>query len=210
VTHVGVDEAGKGPVLGAMVVAAVRGDPNQLPPVDDSKALSAERRATLAPAIRETTDTSVVAVPPALIDRPATDMNALGVAAHGAAAGGVARTGDRVVCDAADTDAERFARRVEAACHVDVAVEAAHGADGSDPLVAAASILAKVERDAHVDRLAAEYGPCGSGYPSDPDTRRFLDGWIRAHGGLPACARRSWATSRAALAAAAQSSLDGF
>jgi len=210
VTHVGVDEAGKGPVLGAMVVAAVRGDPDRLPSVDDSKALPADRRAVLAPAIREVADASVVAVPPRLIDRPATDMNALGVAAHGAAASSVARAGDRVVCDAADTDAERFARRVDGACHVDAAVEAEHGADEGDPLVAAASILAKVERDAHVDRLAVEYGPCGSGYPSDPNTRRFLDGWVRAHGDLPACARRSWETSRAALAAAAQSSLDRF
>jgi ribonuclease HII len=210
VTYVGVDEAGKGPVLGAMVVAAVRGEPDALPPVDDSKALSGDRRAALAPAIREAADTSVVAVQPKLIDRPATDMNGLGVAAHGAAAGSVARGGDRVVCDAADPDTERFARRVDAACHIDVDVEAAHRADESDPLVAAASILAKVERDAHVDRLAAAYGPCGSGYPSDPDTQRFLDGWVRAHGELPDCARRSWETSRAALADAEQSVLAGY
>lgn len=209
-THVGCDEAGKGPVLGAMVVAAVRGDPADLPPVDDSKALSPARRTHLAPEIRAVADTTVVAVPPRLIDRPATDMNGLGAGAHGAAIGGVARPGDRVVCDAADTDVERFARRVADGCSVDVDIDAAHGADERDPLVAAASVVAKVERDAHVDRLAARYGPCGSGYPGDPDTRRFLHGWVRAHGDLPDCARTSWETSRSALATAEQSALDGF
>ncbi|MUV90133.1 ribonuclease HII, partial [Halapricum sp. CBA1109] len=45
----GVDEAGKGPVLGSMFAAAVRADPADLPAdVGDSKTIDAERREELA------------------------------------------------------------------------------------------------------------------------------------------------------------------
>jgi ribonuclease HII len=76
--------------------------------------------------------------------------------------------------------------------------------------VAAASIVAKVERDRHVDDLRAEYGEVGSGYPSDPTTRTFLRDYVRDHGELPACARTSWKTCDDVLVAATQSALDEF
>ncbi len=49
-----------------------------------------------------------------------------------------------------------------------------HKADEKYAVVAAASILAKVERDRHVERLRNELGDFGSGYPSDPKTLQFL------------------------------------
>ncbi|ELZ68456.1 ribonuclease HII, partial [Haloferax sp. ATCC BAA-644] len=58
--HIGVDEAGKGPVLGPMVAAAVRGEPDALPDgIADSKRLSPERREELATELRERDDISV-------------------------------------------------------------------------------------------------------------------------------------------------------
>ena len=76
--------------------------------------------------------------------------------------------------------------------------------------MAAASVVAKVERDAAVADIAAEYGDVGSGYPSDPTTRAFLRRYVDEHGRLPECARESWQTSRDVLAAAEQSALDSF
>jgi ribonuclease HII len=76
--------------------------------------------------------------------------------------------------------------------------------------VGAASIIAKVERDTHVDALADEYGDVGSGYPSDPTTREFLASYVAAHDQLPACARSSWSTCEDVLAAAQQSTLGEF
>jgi ribonuclease HII len=209
----GVDEAGKGPVLGPMVAACVAGDPDALPAdVDDSKRLSPGRREGIATAVREHSGlrVGVARVGVDRIDDPGTDMNGLTVDAHARAVtrAGV-DAGERGVCDAADTDPQRFARRV-AAAHGGVKVTAEHGADETYPLVSAASVVAKVERDAAVAALAAEYGAVGSGYPSDPTTREFLREYVREHGSLPACARSSWSTAADVLAAAEQSALDSF
>ncbi|AWB26607.1 ribonuclease HII [Halococcoides cellulosivorans] len=209
--RVGVDEAGKGPVLGSMFAAAVRGTPDGMPAgVDDSKALDHQRRLELAPAIRERASrVAVVEVPVAKIDGD-TDMNTLTVDAHADAVASVASADDRVVHDAADTNAVRFERRVADRLATDCEVRAHHGADADDPLVAAASILAKVRREAHVERLHEEYGDCGSGYPSDPTTRAFLESYVETNEELPACARASWQTSRDVLAAIEQVDLGQF
>jgi ribonuclease HII len=53
-----------------------------------------------------------------------------------------------------------------------------HKADFNHPSVSAASIIAKVIREEEVTKLKAIYGKIGSGYPSDPDTKAFL----REHG----------------------------
>jgi ribonuclease HII len=206
----GVDEAGKGPVLGSMFGACVRGDPTALPDgVADSKRLSATHRERLDAVIRERCAVGVTEISVARIDGDE-DMNTLTVAAHAAAIDTTAHDGDTGLCDAGDTSEARFARRVAAACERDVVVHAEHGADDADPLVAAASIVAKVARDAHVDDLADAYGDVGSGYPSDQRTRTFLREYVRAHDELPACARTSWATCDDVLAAAQQSALDEF
>lgn len=209
--RLGVDEAGKGPVLGSMFAAAVRVEPDGLPEgVADSKRLSPDRRTELAVEIRGVGETAVVEVPVARIDDPESDMNGLTLWAHAEAIDRLAVEGDAVRADAADTDSARFERRLADAVAADADVSAAHRADETDQVVAAASVLAKVARDAHVDTLAAEYGAVGSGYPSDERTREFLRSYVEREGELPACARRSWQTSRDVLAASEQASLDRF
>jgi len=217
--RIGSDEAGKGPVLGPMVAAAVRARPDAIPDgVDDSKRLSVEKRESIAAALRDREDVAigVAIVPTDRIDDPETDMNSLTVAAHADAVAAVATEDDRVVTDAGDVDAARFARKVGDGVAADgppVAVHAEHGADATYPLVAAASIVAKVERDARVEALNAEYpdhAPVGSGYPSDPETRAFLRRYVGETGELPDCARASWSTADDVLAAAEQSSLSEF
>lgn len=215
---VGVDEAGKGPVLGSMFAAAVRWPTDRDPhrSVADSKQLSPELRQSIA-ADLETDDRvaiQIAEVPVSRIDAHDTDMNTLTRGAHAAALSAVAQSGDVVRCDAADVDAERFGQRLQTALQADgvddLDIRAEHRADEHHPVVGAASIIAKVARDTHVDDLAAEYGDIGSGYPSDPATRSFLANYISQHGELPDCARRSWATSRKALAAADQHGLNEF
>ena len=222
--RIGVDEAGKGPVLGPMVVAAVRAAPADLPAgVADSKRLSPARREDLAAALREAADVDVgvAVVSVARIDDPETDMNSLTVSGHAEAVAGVARDGDGngdadiVVADAGDVSEARFGRRVREeveARGADVDVTAEHGADDAHPVVSAASVVAKVERDRRVASLAEDYPgyDVGSGYPSDPTTRAFLREYVRANGALPDCARASWSTCDDVLTAAEQSALDDF
>lgn len=215
---VGVDEAGKGPVLGSMFAAAVRVvDETSLPSdVDDSKRLTAERRERLVDELRSAAELSlaVAEVPVDRIDDPATDMNGLTVAAQVGALSKVARPDDVVRCDASDVDAERFGRRVArrlAASDVEpVDVRAEHRADERHAVVGAASVVAKVARDDHVAALSEAYGDLGSGYPSDPRTAAFLERYVDDHGGLPDCARASWRTSERVLAKAEESGLSGF
>ncbi|MEF8886073.1 MAG: ribonuclease HII [Haloarculaceae archaeon] len=225
----GVDEAGKGPVLGSMFAAAVVADPADLPgDVGDSKGIAPQRRTELAAEVREVaTAVGVAEVTVERIDDGETDMNSLTVAAHTEALAAALDGFDEVpgsdgdgalsgYVDAGDTNAVRFERRVaegladrlSAGAALDVRGE--HGADETYPVVGAASIVAKVERDAHVDRLAEAYGDVGSGYPNDPATTEFLHAYVAEHDALPPCARRSWKTSRDALADAAQSSLGEF
>jgi ribonuclease HII len=208
----GVDEAGKGPVLGSMFAAAVVADPADLPEdVGDSKDIQPARREELAAIIRESaTAVGVAEIPVDRIDADDTDMNTLTVKAHADALSQVASDGLSGYVDAGDTNAVRFERRVTDAVDADVDVRGEHGADETYPIVGAASIVAKVARDTHVAALADRYGDCGSGYPSDPTTREFLESYVADNEELPDCARASWQTSKDVLAAADQAALGDF
>jgi ribonuclease HII len=210
--QLGVDEAGKGPVLGSMFAACVRASAESIPDgVADSKQLSPERRAKLAERIRVQADAvSVAEITVDRIDDPETDMNQLTVEAHVRALSSLARDGSTGYVDAGDTNAVRFERRVGTQLDADIDLQAEHGADETYPIVSAASIVAKVHRDDHVAALADRYGELGSGYPSDETTRRFLRSYVESEGELPDCARESWQTSQDALAALDQSSLSDF
>jgi len=215
--RIGVDEAGKGPVLGPMVAAAIGGEQRELPDgITDSKRLSATTRESLAAELRENPefDIGIGVVSVGEIDDPETDMNRLTVTAQVRAIREIAAAGDQVIVDAGDVSESRFGRRVTegvATEGIDVDVRAEHGADDSDRLVAAGSIIAKVERDRRMNTISTQYDqPVGSGYPSDPTTRAFLAAYIETHSEIPDCARRSWSTCTDLLAAAEQSALEDF
>ena len=66
--------------------------------------------------------------------------------------------------------------------------------DSANVLVAAASILAKSEREKHIKTLKKKYGDFGSGYPSDPKTVSWLIKWKKEKGEWPRIVRKKWAT----------------
>ncbi len=104
---------------------------------------------------------------------------------------------DRAILDAADVDARRFADRVKAASKTEMEVIAEHKADQRHQVVSAASILAKVSRDASIRELEEKMNCIiGSGYPHDQITLNFLRDWVRENRDLPPCARHSWATAQ--------------
>lgn len=206
---IGVDEAGKGAVLGSMFVAAVQLQDgfSRTEELRDSKLLDRAVREELASDLESETRYAVVEIPPDEVDRYVRDggMNDLVVKAHARAVKKLGVEGV-VVADASDVSAERFASRLSRLSGWDEGrVMAEHHADENHGCVAAASILAKVRRDQHVEG----YG-CGSGYPGDPHTQQFLDEYVRRNGCLPPYARSSWKTSQRVLESVDQKGLDEF
>ena len=100
----------------------------------------------------------------------------------------------RVTVDAADVLPGRFRNDIVAHLERPCEVTALHKADRDFPVVSAASIVAKVERDRAVALLRQEYGDFGSGYPSDPLTRTFFVDRMKRGEPLPGYVRRSWKT----------------
>lgn len=198
----GADEAGKGPVVGSMFVAGLVIEEEKLFDlagfgVKDSKLLAPARRETLARKILGiAADHYILEVKPNVIDelRAVMTMNDIMVRSFSHV---LARLhADRAILDAADVDAARFARRVKAASQTTMELIAEHKADQRHSVVSAASILAKVQRDASMRELEeAMHCKIGSGYPHDQDTLDFLQNWVKENRDLPACARHSWATA---------------
>lgn len=211
---IGVDEAGRGPVLGSLFVGAVAvHDRTVLPDgVADSKTLSPDTRSRLAEAIEVSDDitSTVVELTADEIDQSEQSLTELVARGFASAIDQLADEGTRAMVDTGEADTDRFTGRIERYLTTSIEVEAAIGADEFDPLVSAASIVAKEAREAHVAHLASEFGEIGSGYPSDPTTRRFIADYLEDHRELPTCARASWATSQDALAALEQAGLDEF
>ena len=210
----GVDEAGKGPVLGPMLVACVVADEHTLSSlkalgVKDSKRLSPAMRSKLAVRIEQMAEVHLLELLPQDIDymRARITMNLVMV--HCFSELLFRACADVAYVDAADVNEKRFASRLmenisERGCFTEVV--ASHRADAHIPIVSAASIVAKVHRDAAISKLASKYHRrIGSGYPSDPRTVSFIRGWIAENGTVPPCARATWATCARLLKDAAQS-----
>jgi ribonuclease HII len=92
-------------------------------------------------------------------------------------------------------------------------IECAHKADVKYPVVSAASIIAKVTRDAEIEKLKEKLGvDFGSGYPADPKTKKFL----KINHSNPEYKtknrifRETWATYRNAVKAKAQMKLPDY
>lgn len=207
----GIDEAGKGPVLGPMVAAGVLVlDDEDLSSlgIKDSKQLSAKKREIIFEEICASYKTAVVVKSPAEIDARECTMNQFTVLLHAE----VLRTlsPDKVYLDACDVNAERFGVNVLSVSGIDAEVVSEHKADARYAVVGAASIVAKVTRDRIIDELRLEFGEIGSGYPSDAKTVEFLKEYIREHGVPPACARKSWQTVTDILSKSAQKNLFDF
>ena len=207
----GIDEAGKGPVLGPMTAAGVIAEDDSVLSglgIRDSKQLTPKRREQLFDEITSSFEYSVILRTPQDIDSRLGTMNQFTVACHAEVLRNLHP--DKVILDACDVNAKRFGENVLSASGVEAEVISVHKADAKYEVVGAASIVAKVTRDRIIDELKIEFGDIGSGYPSDETTIEFLRGYIRKHGKAPSCARLTWQTTKDLLSSSAQKSLDGF
>jgi len=199
----GVDDAGRGSVLGPLVIAGVlidEKDSSKLVKlgVRDSKLLSPHRREQLAEEIRKMAiQCHVIMLSPAEIDRVVEKGRRLHrlnrLEAQTMAKVIAALKPDVAYVDASDVLADRFGRHIAEDLSFKVKIVSEHKADAKYPVVSAASIIAKVERDRSIEQLRQKCGEeVGSGYVADPATVRFLQKWLEKFGAYPDFVRKSW------------------
>jgi len=198
----GIDDAGRGPVIGPLVIAGILVDEETLPKlinlgVKDSKLLSPKRREQLAVKILKIAKKHhVVKSSPAEIDKVVENgkkLNRLNRLEARMMAEVIRNLQpDVVYVDASDVSAERFKQQIAEEIPFEVQIVSEHKADRRYPVVSAASIIAKVERDKEIAELRGKYGDFGSGYITDSKTVRFLEEWINTHGSYPEFVRKSW------------------
>lgn len=215
---IGVDEAGKGPVIGPMCIAGAVIDESVAAQfktlgVDDSKKLTPKVREVLSEKLEKMCTAYHIKVLSAReIDelRKRMTMNEIMIECFADVLNKLkADKGDACYLDAADVKAERFSANVARKLDGHPLLISEHKADAKYAIVSAASILAKVHRDNEIRKLWKTAGTnFGSGYPSDQKTVAFLDKYAAEHGKLPDYVRQSWKTSENILKK--QVSLDRF
>jgi len=198
----GVDEAGRGCVIGPLVVAgiAVRSENLQLLAelgVKDSKLLTAKKREALYPEIIKLTENHlIIKVPPAQIDKVVRSSRVLHklnrLEAQTMAKIIEALKPDEAYVDAADVLEDRFGYHISECLKCKTKIISQHKADRTFPVVSAASIVAKVERDGEIAKLRLKYGDFGSGYLTDDKTMVFLKKLLDGKGDFPSFVRKSW------------------
>ena len=203
----GVDEAGRGSVMGPLVVGAVYVEDDSVLKeigVRDSKKLTPKSRERMYDQIvTEAADYAIVIASAADIDdrRTRMSLNEVELEMFREAVSKIPVT--RVYADCPDVNEMSFPSALSIRLN-NITVIGRHKADDTYPVVSAASIVAKVTRDRMIEDISREFGvDIGSGYPSDQQTMDFIKGWIKKNGVSPKHTRNSWEPVRKLLSVSA-------
>jgi ribonuclease HII len=219
----GIDDAGRGPIIGPMIMAGVLIDNNQeailkKQKITDSKLLNHKQRINFSKIIvKNSKAQKIITTHPKEIDHtlndPDTNLNKLEAQKSAEIINSLnkGKTRITVIIDCPSTNIPAWRNTVlkYVTTKSNLTVKCEHKADFRHKSVAAASILAKVEREKEVAKLKKEFGDFGSGYPSDPTTKQFLKekGRELANSGI---FRKSWSTWKKLYPDKSQSSLTDF
>ena len=201
----GLDEAGRGPVLGPMVIGGIvipekKEKIVERMGVKDSKKITPKRRAVLSRKLTKMFDYELVEISAREIDL----MRAKGINLNQIekiAMKQIIRKldSDKIIIDALDVKEGRLQEEMQEYAGPNREVLAEHKADENYLAVGAASIIAKYRRDQIIDEINRTYiratknrNGIGSGYPSDPKTKEFLKQYT--YDEMPEFVRRSWGT----------------
>lgn len=195
----GVDEAGRGSMIGPLVVAGVSIKHSKLPQLSklgvyDSKKLSRQLREKLYRKIIKLVDNYVVIkIPPKQIDRAVLKHGLNHLEAIYMAKIIKKLNAECSYVDACDVDAHRFSNKLYDLSKK-TGIRAHHKADSKFVVVSAASIVAKVRRDKAISQINKVH-QVGSGYPSDPKAVEFVRNCV-LRGQIPEFVRKSWSPVR--------------
>ena len=191
----GVDEAGRGSMLGPLVVAGITISKSKIKllkklGVRDSKKLSPAAREYLYKKIIETVDDyHVIRIPPRVIDKSVANHSLNHLEAKYMARVISKLSPSTAFVDSCDVNSIRFGKEISELTS-NTKIRSYHHADSKFVTVSAASILAKVSRDRAIMRLGKNHD-IGSGYPSDPKTKMFVKKSLRRNHDMPFL-RKSW------------------
>jgi ribonuclease HII len=215
----GVDEAGRGPVIGPLVVAGVKFK-NDLKLVEfkvkDSKKISAKRRENLAEKIKQiAAEYEILVISANDIDDMRKVMTLNEIEVHAFSKVIKKLKPDICYVDSADINEKRFSFDIQSNLSFKLDIVSKHKADDIYPIVSAASIIAKTKRDEVVRKISEKlekklHIPLGSGYPADTITQNFLKKWYKKYGNLPPYVRKSWKTSVNIIEENSMKKLDDF
>ncbi len=178
----GVDEAGRGCILGPMVLCVLYCKKEDEPKlkklgIKDSKLLSPKQRVELEPQIRKmcTANLVVVEAPELNTMMEKDSLNEIEAIKIAHALNSTKLKAEMVYIDSPDNIPKNFELRIRKYLNDKMHITSQNKAESRFPVVAAASIVAKVARDGFIEKIKQEIGiDFGSGYTSDPRTIAFL------------------------------------
>ena len=192
----GVDDAGRGSLLGPLFIAGVSIKRSKIKKlssmgVRDSKKLTPAAREKLYKKIIEFADNFYVAkIYPKTIDRSVNKHKLNSLEAKYMAKVISKLKPNISYVDSCDVNPRRFGKEI-ARLSKTSKIRSYHHADSRFVIVSAASIIAKVNRDKSIARLRKEHD-LGSGYPSDSKTINFVSDWVTNGKAMPSFVRKSW------------------
>jgi ribonuclease HII len=195
----GVDEAGRGSIIGPLVVAGIsfkKASISELRKmgVKDSKALTPKSRTSLFAQLKDMA-TSICIYK---IDCNVIDDNVYSKRLNKLEARMMAQVinnlyADKVYVDSCDVNAKRYERYIRSCLPaLKPKLYSMHHADSINIVVSAASICAKITRDEEIEKIRKTHCNIGSGYPCDDNTMRFIRDWVSKYKCSPSFARKSW------------------
>ncbi len=197
----GIDEAGRGAVLGPLIIAGIsiqKEDMHYLYEIGikDSKLLSRQKREKLERKIREVAKKIIIKkIEPQQIDNAlftGKSLNKLELEYFGKI---IMELRPKIVyVDAPDVNLKHVSDVLKTYTEKTTRIISEHKADQKYLIVSAASIIAKVYRDNQIDLLKKEWGEIGAGYPASKKTIEFIKNYYKMHKKFPEIVRKSWKT----------------
>ncbi|MFH1364759.1 MAG: ribonuclease HII [Candidatus Aenigmatarchaeota archaeon] len=198
----GIDEAGRGAVIGPLIIAGVSMDPDKenllrKAGVRDSKLVTQNRRVKLAKLIeKHAKDVIVINVDACRIDtyrQQGINLNQIEAMKFVDALDYL--EAKKAYVDSPDVKPDRLKQLLDKLTRGNTDLVVEHKADHKYTVCAAASIIAKVAREEEIDKLKKKYGDFGPGYSSNDKTIAWMRDWLSRNKEYPDIVRRTWITS---------------
>lgn len=209
----GVDEAGRGPVIGPLVITGCMAEEANIIKlqqlnVKDSKLLTPKQREFLFDKIKAITKFHIIKIEPKEIDDAlnSDSLNLNWLEAHKTAEIINVMRPEKAIIDCPSPNIKKYEDYIKKLLKVKCELLLSHKAERF-PIVAAASILSKVTRDREIEKMKEKYGNFGPGYTSNSITQKFLkENWEK----YPEIFRKSWISFKNHEKAKMQKKLDEY